>query len=272
MKKIMLNDILKLKDIENVKIRFNLMFGGNWNPVEIYQSGNQDILLSGHYSNYKGKKNYKCGQVTVGLIPIRTSNDLWLLFHVGRIKNELSDGSKPPYEYEIIEEYEKYFGRIIVKYKNKVQTVVRNAESVIDECEVMQILPERFDNDIFPGYDRVNITWEQMSRIIEKEAWRTALQNQKGVYLIVDTSTGKMYVGSAYGNDMILGRWKSYIKTGHGGNEELKKISFDNHIKKYFKYSILDIFKSSVDDQIIIDRESFWKEVLATREFGLNRN
>jgi len=29
---------------------------------------------------------------------------------------------------------------------------------------------------------------------------------------------------------MILGRWKSYVNTGHGGNVELKTLSF-NHIK-----------------------------------------
>jgi len=149
--------------------------------------------------------------------------------------------------------------------------MIRNAESVLHECEVIQILPGKFNKDIFPGYDRVNVSWEELSRVVEKETWKTALQNQKGVYLIVDASTGKMYVGSAYGNDMILGRWKSYIKTGHGGNVELKKVPFD-HIKKNFRYSILDTFKSSVDDQIIIDRESFWKETLVTRKFGLNRN
>ena len=80
-----------------------------------------------------------------------------------------------------------------------------------------------------------------------------------------------MYVGSAYGEHMILGRWQSYIKTGNGGNIELKRLNFD-YIKKNFKYSILDIFKSTIDDQMIIERENWWKEVLNTREFGYNKN
>ena len=74
-----------------------------------------------------------------------------------------------------------------------------------------------------------------------------------------------------YDENMILGRWQSYIKTGNGGNVELKKISFD-YMKRNFKYSILDIFKSTVDDQLIIARESWWKFVLQTREFGYNLN
>jgi len=80
-----------------------------------------------------------------------------------------------------------------------------------------------------------------------------------------------MYVGSAYGENMILGRWQSYIKTGNGDNAELRKLSFD-YIKKNFKFSILDIFKSTTDDQTIILRECWWKSVLQTREFGYNIN
>ena len=89
--------------------------------------------------------------------------------------------------------------------------------------------------------------------------------------MITDISTGRMYVGSAYGENMILGRWQSYVKTGNGGNIELKHLNFE-YIKQNFKYSLLDIFKSTVDDQVIIARESWWKSLLLTREFGYNKN
>ena len=149
--------------------------------------------------------------------------------------------------------------------------MLRKANSVLDECEILQILPDTFDNDIFPGYDKVNLSWNELSRVINKESWKTALQNQKGIYLITDITNGKMYVGSAYGEHMLLGRWKSYVKTGNGGNIELKKLSHA-YIKSNFKYSILDIFKSTIDDKIILERESWWKVVLQTREFGYNKN
>lgn len=175
------------------------------------------------------------------------------------------------YEYETLCEYEKYFGRLIIRYKNKSQNMVRLAEGVLDQCEVVQILSDTFDNDIFPGYENIDISWSDLSRVTTKESWITALKNQKGVYLINDTSNGKMYVGSAYGDQMILGRWQSYVSSGHGGNIELKKLEFE-HIKKYFRYSILDIFKSTTDDKTIIVRESWWKGVLQTRRFGYNSN
>lgn len=270
-KRIFLNEVLKFDDLENVKIRFNLMFRDNWNPIEIFKKEDFDVLLEGQCWNHKNRKSFKNGQITLGFIRINNNDELWLLFHVGKITKDLNKLDGVGYEYEILTQYEKYFGRLIIKYKNKSQTMIRYANSVISDCEVVQILPDTFESDIFPGYDKVNVSWDEMSRVISKESWKTALQNQKGVYLITDISNGKMYVGSAYGENMILGRWQSYIKTGNGGNVELKNLSFD-YIKKNFKYSIIDIFKSTTDDQIIISREIWWKSVLQTREFGYNKN
>ena len=268
--KILLNEILKLKDLDNVKVRFNLMFAGNWNPIELFKNADFETILAGHYWNYSKNKSYKNGQITIGFIRLN-EKDSWLLFHIGRITKDLNKFNGVGYEFETLTEYEKYFGRLIIKFKNKSQTMIRLANSVMDDCEIQQILPDTFDNDIFPGYDRVNISWNELSRVITKESWKTALQNQKGVYLISNASNGKKYVGSAYGENMILGRWKAYIKNGNGGNVELKKLDFD-HIKNNFRYSILDIFKSTVDDETIILRENWWKEVLQTREFGYNKN
>lgn len=46
----------------------------------------------------------------------------------------------------------------------------------------------------------------------------TALAEWRGIYLIFDTRDAKAYVGSAYGSENILGRWRSYADSGHGGH------------------------------------------------------
>ena len=135
----------------------------------------------------------------------------------------------------------------------------------------MQILPDVFDNDLFPGYDKINLSWQELSGVLNKDTWQTALQNQKGVYLVSDTFSGKIYVGSAYGDEMILNRWKCYVQTGHGNNKQLRRLPLD-YIKANFKFSILEIFKSTTDSNVIIERENYWKEILMTRKFGYNSN
>jgi hypothetical protein len=271
METIKLNDILKLDNLENVKIRFIISYKGTIDPLNFYKNNDTEELLKWQYWNYKSSKEFKLGQTTVGFVRIKANEDYWLLFHIGKITKDLNIFDGVGYEYKTLSDYEKYSGRLIIKYKNKSTNLVRNAVSVIDNCEVDKILPSIFDNDIFPGYDKVNISWEELSRVLDKDTWKTALQNQKGVYLITDTSNGKMYVGSAYGENMLLGRWQSYVKNGNGGNVELEKFDFD-YIKANFKYSILEIFKSTIDDKIIIKREHWWMEVLQSRKHGYNRN
>lgn len=271
--KILLNDLLNLKDLNNVKIKFNKENKDNddFDPIKHFKE-DMDRLLEGQF--WIGKtKRFKLGNISLGFAKL--GNDKWLLFHIGRITKVLDVNFKKGFEYDTLDEFKKYFGRLIVKFHNNSQNMVRNAEGLIQNLEVVEILPETFNDDDFPGYENINLEWSDLKRVSEKKDWKTALENQKGVYLISDIKTGKFYVGSAYGTNMILGRWRSYIKTGHGGNKELIKLVYDKgfeYVKKNFKYSILDIYKSTTDDKIIIQRESFWKRVLLTREFGYNSN
>ena len=113
---------------------------------------------------------------------------------------------------------------------------------MMEELEVIEILSTAYDGDEFPGYENIRLSFSQLETIIrnKRSGWLDALRNQKAVYLITDTSNGKMYVGSAtaqYG--MLLQRWTNYIDNGHGGNVELKHIvdtkGFD-YIKANFQY------------------------------------
>lgn len=271
MKNIKLNDILNLNDLANTKVRFNLTFNSSWNPIEFFKNGDIATMVNGQYWNYNNNKSFKLGQTTIGLVRINPKENFFLLYHVGKVTKDLNIFNGVGYEYENLAEFQKYVGRLVVYYKNKDQQLIRNALSVIDECFVSQILPNTFENDIFPGYEKVNISWSELERVLEKDNWKTALQNQKGVYLITDTFNGKLYVGSAYGEEMILGRWRAYLQTGHAGNNGLKHLSFE-YIKEYFKFSLLDIFKYSTEDKVIIERESWWKNILLSRYFGYNQN
>jgi hypothetical protein len=68
----------------------------------------------------------------------------------------------------------------------------------------------------------------------------------KGIYVIVDRSNGKEYVDSAYG--------VQYAR--------------DN-----FQLALLETLSMKSDQDSVIHRESFWKEVLFTRsKFGYNKN
>jgi group I intron endonuclease len=136
-------------------------------------------------------------------------------------------------------------------------------------------LERAFEGEAFCGYENVEHGFSQLEAIIRqgKTDWKAALENVKGVYLIVDRSNGKMYVGSAYGDSGIWSRWACYIGTGHGWNDQLTKLIAAKGMKyarENFQFSILEFRSMRTDDQAIIDREQYWKRVLRSCEFGYN--
>ncbi len=112
--------------------------------------------------------------------------------------------------------------------------------------------------------------------IVVREIGLQLLITKKAVYLITDKENGKVYVGSTtsdYG--MLLQRWRSYADNGHGWNKELVELINEKgyeYIKANFQYSILENYNAKVDDDIILERGSLWKEILQTRKYGYSSN
>lgn len=278
MSKILLNDILNIPDeeISKVRIKFNI-HNGYTDPLELYKE-NPDKVNVEWFLWHENRRYFHAGQIAVCFL--RISADTWLLTTIKKIERELevpSDG-EVGYEASEVEKYKKYFGRILVKYHNTVKSMGRTYESVMSELEVLEILNDHFTGNDFPGYENVRLSYSQVKTIIDRQlpGWIAALQNQKAVYLITDTNTGKLYVGSAtaqYG--MLLQRWSNYVSDGHGGNEGLKEVIAEkgiDYVKEYFQYAILENYNARMDDNYILKREAWWKDTLKSREFGLNKN
>ena len=128
----------------------------------------------------------------------------------------------------------------------------------------------------FVTYDEVELSFDDLQETINGHYpdYYKALSCVKGIYMIIDGNTGKLYVGSAYGSDGIWGRWNSYATTFHGGNEELVRL-YEEHGEGYFhkfKYLILQVLPMKMADREVIDRENAFKKRFLTREFGLNNN
>jgi len=142
--------------------------------------------------------------------------------------------------------------------------------------EVLEILRKTFTVKEFPGYENVLVDFDLLKFIIDRgePVWKTALSSVKGVYIVTDKNTGKIYVGSAYGKNSFWSRWSLYIKNGHGGNKELEAIIREKGLEyaSNFQFAILEVRSKITDDEIIIKRETHWKNVLKSREFGYNEN
>lgn len=273
---IKLNDLLNLsnEELKTVKVRFN-QSNGIENPMDLYLK-NPEIVNNQWFLWRTKSKLFKVGEIAICLLKL--SSDTWLLTTIKKITEDLDVCDSINYKAEELEKYNKFYGRVILKYHKTVQTQVMYLGTVKDELEVLEILPTIFDGDEFAGYDKVSLSYSQLEAIIKlkKQTWIGALENQKAVYLQTDKVTGKLYVGSATSDQgMLLSRWKNYIENGHGGNVGLKELVREkglDYIKKNFQYTIIENFNAKVDDHYVLERESYWKEVLRSREFGYNKN
>jgi hypothetical protein len=66
----------------------------------------------------------------------------------------------------------------------------------------------------------------------------------------------------------------NYSTTGHGGNRELRQLLHakgQTHAER-FQFSLLEICDLNANQDYVISRENHWKQVLLSREFGLNLN
>lgn len=284
MNSIKLNDILGLSEdeISNSKIELNMQAGvGGESYIDLWlycsdtDKENGTCPECGYWGWYGKQRNFTPGQWVFSFVRIWENE--WLFTSAAMIV-EVPENTFA--KVKIIDKYKPLFGRLVIELV-KGNTFARytfNLSKYIEDSNVKEILPSLYGGENFLGYDKVRLSYKQLESIIKrgKHDWIAALENQKAVYLLTDKSNGKMYVGSAtsdYG--MLLQRWRNYIDNGHGGNKELievvNKKGFD-YIKTNFHYSILENYNAKVDDHIILERESWWKETLQTRIFGYNSN
>ena len=282
---IKLNDLLQLtrEEIDKTKIRFMVPSSGiDFNPnTDAEDPTKQDkINLTDLVYNREKSMSFTDGVIAIGFIRIR--DDYWLMTGIVKVKKD--NGLAKPATAEYLTK--KFNFRLVIKFHKNFQNGIVLAQNIIDELEVIEIWnPDKTLNDkTFPGYKNVSVSYSELEKKLESSEWRTALSRRKGVYLITDQTTGKLYVGSAYGTNGILGRWETYIKSGYDKNEvengkypnkklqELVNEKGLSYIQENFQYSILETFTDDVSDEYIIGRESWWKEALRSRQFGYNAN
>lgn len=188
------------------------------------------------------------------------------------------------YDLELLDEHSEYIKRLIIKLDAPIgrRVYLRRYETIQEQLdpEIYELAPDT-KLGTFPGYQNVRLRHHELQRIIanDEPSWKDALSSVKGVYVITDLSDGRLYVGSASGEaNGLWQRWSGYahLKNLTGGNRELERMRSDlgdAHIVGNFQYSILEIFDPKTRAEVILARESFWKQALDSRHpHGMNAN
>jgi len=172
---------------------------------------------------------------------------------------------------EVKQQFDDLKERVIIRWENAISW----HQWIKNEMEVIEI-HSGLHYKQFTDYSDFILNFDELTEIVNKQYsdWKKMLSATKGIYLISDTKTGKLYVGSAYGEEGIWGRWTKYVSTkGHGDNKTLKELIADDpaHCKN-FQFSILMLLPRTITADEAIKKERLFKNKLGTNSFGLNNN
>jgi hypothetical protein len=265
---IRLVDILRVQGIALGRHKIHLATPGRTSPLEAYLQGNFK-----EWQEEQNAKNFEC-ETVIGLV--RLGDDRWLFVGVYRVLGVEGADSKFRYKTELLPGQDDLVGRIVVRYKREFRSSYIWGNKYGSHLEVAKLLELPFAIEGFKGYNGVRLSHKILKMIVHssEESWRSALSSVSGVYLVMDSETGKGYVGSAYGEGGIWQRWSRYADKGHGGDAELialleeKGTSYAEH----FQYAVLEIADPLDTKEQVLARENHWKEVLMSRKFGYNSN
>ena len=201
-------------------------------------------------------------------------NDIWLFGGIFKVLERHPDRN---YKVELTGELEEFIGRLKLYLKKEAPTAAPYLETYYDKFEVLEVLQKPYSGQPFPGYESIDLTFTTLETLVRnnRTGWKSALENVSGVYLITDESTGKRYVGSAYGEQGIWSRWAQYVNSGHGWDAKLRELAKSDlkYARKNFRFTLLEYRAASTPKKIILDQETHWKNVLLTKnKYGLNSN
>jgi hypothetical protein len=160
--------------------------------------------------------------------------------------------------------YAHWKGKLVVGWPPPERSWWRRAHR--NEIPVLAVLEDSALDAAMKEWDEMEFTWEKL-RILPARL-RSKLNEWRGIYFIFDTLDRKGYVGSAYGESNLLGRWLNYAARGDGGNKLLRQRDPRN-----FRFTILERVSPDMNATDVIQLENSWKRRLHTRvPSGLNDN
>ena len=167
------------------------------------------------------------------------------------------------FELERLDHQAEWLGRLVISWPKPYQQWWRWVKGGV--FPVTSIEAENRFVRAMPDWQELVLTWHELQSL--PASWQAKLAQWRGIYFIYDVTRRSGYVGSACGQDNILGRWRNYAQTGHGGNRELRSSDPAD-----LRFSILQRTSPEMEAGDIVALEASWKARLHTREFGLNRN
>ncbi|MBC6437090.1 MAG: GIY-YIG nuclease family protein [Rhodobacteraceae bacterium] len=166
----------------------------------------------------------------------------------------------PYFNFKRVPALADYVGRIQIIHQGR--TYARLAETL--DAEIVEFTQASVMATHPPDWRDFIVTGPELRTL--PKSWAARLREWRGIYLIVNENDGARYVGAAYGEDNLLGRWRTHVARDRGVTAALCRLNPRN-----FRFSILErVSPDALRDEVIALEQS-WMKRLHTKDHGLNR-
>jgi hypothetical protein len=141
--------------------------------------------------------------------------------------------------------------------RNYVRLAETTELQILEMKRIARVIPP------MPAWDELALSRSELLSLPRE--WAARLAEWRGIYLLVDETDGARYVGAAYGEENLFGRWRSHIAAEVGVTAELRERQTSG-----LRFSILELLSPTATIEEVTAREQSWMRRLHTREFGLN--
>ncbi|MGL5817745.1 MAG: GIY-YIG nuclease family protein [Phycicoccus sp.] len=269
------NDLLALEAIDSSEVRLVRHQDGRLGRGRMYEAWRNDRAAFESYQSVQSKDRFSIGGLlaefvvteaqktvfvgiyrvnSVGLCPPGSTDRLLSLDITGHFRYDLT----------LTDHLADYIDRVVIGWGAGARSWVQRA--MTQPKPVLEIV-EQYEPR-FPGFREFVCPINDIPTL--PNGWQQVLRSVKGIYLLVDVDSGQQYVGSAKGADSLFGRWVQYATDGHGGNVSLKRSATGG--RRRYQASVLEVVDENTPDVTIEQIESYWKNKLLSRTFGLNAN
>jgi len=254
----------------------------NYDVQKLYRAGQLEV-----YQSYQGDPVFDKCDAIISFLGSEKNHALFVgVYWVeGRIDNGIPklpadfiypqmESDKYYYSLRKDDRFKDLEQRVVIDWGPGALAWVQNFK--INHKPVVEVLPPGYVKE-FPGFLNFALRYDELESIVNNpyanREWHRMLSSVAGVYLILDSANGLQYVGSAYGEKGIMGRWKTYVGSGHGGNEQLKALLAEKpRAERGFIFSILQTLPRTLTAKEVVDVEKLYKQKLGSRAHGLNSN
>jgi hypothetical protein len=192
-------DVLKLHDvtIDSARTKVHLAcWNGTDDPLDVFRHGNFEA-----WQATQRARNFERPQI-ISLVQMRGGSQRWLFAGCFDQTGCRQDPERPGrWIYSTAERpaTASLTGRLIVQYQRQGRNSYRNAETIADDMLVAELRDKRISAYVFSDFSDVRLTKADLDLIVknENDSWVNALSSVRGIYVITDTSNGRLYVGSA---------------------------------------------------------------------------